>query len=153
MAFRLFCIIAVMFLAVVLGQEDHQEDEHFANFLHSNDHIHNKEHLQEHLKDFTGDDMSLDSKNEEEIEFHYFKLHDYDNNNKLDGLELAAAMTHFHNEDGSKSKAPTLSDEQLAQIVDQVLNDDDINNDGYVHYYEFARAQKMDQELAKSQGA
>jgi len=40
-------------------------------------------HLQEHLKDFTGGDMSLDSKNEEEIEFHYFKLHDYDNNNKL----------------------------------------------------------------------
>ena len=40
-------------------------------------------HLQEHLKDFTGDDMSLDSKNEEEIEFHYFKLHDYDDNNKL----------------------------------------------------------------------
>ena len=68
-------------------------------------------------------------------------------------MELAAAMTHFHNEDGSKSKPPTLSDEQLAQIVDQVLSDDDINNDGYVDYYEFARAQKMDQELAKSQGA
>jgi len=71
----------------------------------------------------------------------------------LDGLELAAAMTHFHNEDGTESKPPTLSDEQLAQIVDQVLSDDDINNDGYVDYYEFARAQKMDQELAKSQGS
>jgi len=67
----------------------------------------------------------------------------------LDGLELAAAMTHYHNEDGSKSKPPTLSDEQLAQIVDQVLRDDDMNNDGYVDYYEFVRAQKMDQELAK----
>jgi len=62
-------------------------------------------------------------------------------------------MTHFHNEDGTKSKPATLSDEQLAQIVDQVLSDDDINNDGYVDYYEFSRAQKMDQELAKSQGA
>ena len=32
----------------------------------------------------------------ESREFHYFKLHDYDNNNKLDGLELGAAMTHVH---------------------------------------------------------
>ena len=69
-----------------------------------------------------------------------------------DGLELAAAMTHFHNEDGSKSKPPTLSDDQLAQIVDQVLRDDDMNDDGYVDYYEFVRAQKMDQELAKNEG-
>ena len=40
------------------------------------------------------DKVKLDSS--EEMEFHYFKLHDYDNNNKLDGLELAAAMTHYH---------------------------------------------------------
>lgn len=73
----------------------------------------------------------------------------------VDGLELAAAMTHFHNEDGSQSKPPTLSDDQLAQIVDQVLRDDDMNDDGYVDYYEFVRAQKMDKELAlkKNEGA
>ncbi len=40
---------------------------------------------------------------QEAMEFHYFKLHDYDNNNKLDGLELAAAMTHF-NEGGSNGQ-------------------------------------------------
>jgi hypothetical protein len=33
---------------------------------------------------------------EEELEFHYFKLHDYDGNNKLDGVEIAKAITHFH---------------------------------------------------------
>ena len=43
MMFKLLCVIAILFVAVVLGQEDHQDDEHFANFLHSNDHIHNKE--------------------------------------------------------------------------------------------------------------
>ena len=42
MMFKLFYVIAA-FVAVVLSQEDHQEDENFANFLHSNDHIHNKE--------------------------------------------------------------------------------------------------------------
>ena len=31
---------------------------------------------------------SLQLDNNESFEFHYFKLHDYDNNNKLDGLEL-----------------------------------------------------------------
>ena len=43
-------------------------------------------HLQEHLKQFTGDDISLEAKDQDELEFHYFKLHDYDNNNKLGEL-------------------------------------------------------------------
>ena len=33
---------------------------------------------------------------DEELQFHYFKLHDYDNNNMLDGTELISAMTHYH---------------------------------------------------------
>ena len=39
------------------------------------------------------DELKLDD--QEAMEFHYFKLHDYDNNNMLDGLELGAAMTHY----------------------------------------------------------
>jgi hypothetical protein len=34
--------------------------------------------------------------NEQELQFHYFKLHDTDTNNKLDGLELIHAITHYH---------------------------------------------------------
>ena len=37
-----------------------------------------------------------DQMTEEELQFHYFKLHDYDNNNMLDGIELTSAITHFH---------------------------------------------------------
>ena len=33
---------------------------------------------------------------EEELQFHYFKVHDYNNDNKLDGIELISALTH-HN--------------------------------------------------------
>lgn len=33
---------------------------------------------------------------EEEMQFHYFKVHDYNNDNKLDGIELISALTH-HN--------------------------------------------------------
>ena len=34
----------------------------------------------------------------QELQLHYFKMHDYDGNNLLDGLELATAITHVHKE-------------------------------------------------------
>jgi len=37
-----------------------------------------------------------DAMTEEELQFHYFKVHDYNNDNKLDGIELISALTH-HN--------------------------------------------------------
>jgi len=30
----------------------------------------------------------------EELQFHYFKVHDYNNDNRLDGIELISALTH-----------------------------------------------------------
>lgn len=30
------------------------------------------------------------------MQFHYFKLHDLDGNNMLDGIELIKAITHVH---------------------------------------------------------
>ena len=36
----------------------------------------------------------------QELQLHYFKMHDYDGNNLLDGLELATAITHVHREVG-----------------------------------------------------
>lgn len=36
----------------------------------------------------------------QELQLHYFKMHDYDGNNLLDGLELATAITHVHKEVG-----------------------------------------------------
>jgi len=37
-----------------------------------------------------------DAMTEEELQFHYFKVHDYNDDNKLDGIELITALTH-HN--------------------------------------------------------
>lgn len=34
----------------------------------------------------------------QELQLHYFKMHDYDGNNLLDGLELATAISHVHRE-------------------------------------------------------
>lgn len=33
---------------------------------------------------------------EQELQFHYFKMHDADNNNKLDGNELIKSLIHWH---------------------------------------------------------
>lgn len=51
-------------------------------------------HIKEHLKEVV--DKPEKEMTDDELEFHYFKLHDYDGNNKLDGVEVTKAITHFH---------------------------------------------------------
>ena len=41
----------------------------------------------EHLKTMIGD-KDTSQMTPEELQFYYFKQHDYDNNNQLDGIEL-----------------------------------------------------------------
>lgn len=50
-------------------------------------------HIKKHL-----DLPTLDTSNmsEQELQFHYFKMHDADNNNKLDGCELIKSLIHWH---------------------------------------------------------
>ena len=49
-------------------------------------------HMKEHA------DMPIDTSNmsEQELQFHYFKMHDSDGNNKLDGCELVKSLIHWH---------------------------------------------------------
>lgn len=70
------------------------------NLLHDKDRIHDREHIKEHLHGVLGD-PDLTKLSEEELQFHYFKMHDNDNNNKLDGCELIKSLIHWH----GKSKA------------------------------------------------
>ncbi|CAH2211533.1 jg14206 [Pararge aegeria aegeria] len=52
-------------------------------------------HIQEHM------DVPIDTSkmSDQELQFHYFKMHDADNNNKLDGCELIKSLIHWHGED------------------------------------------------------
>ncbi|CAI9730635.1 nuclear transcription factor Y subunit beta isoform X1 [Octopus vulgaris] len=107
------------------------------------DDSHDQAHIAEHLKDYAH--KPVDQMTDEEMEFHYFKLHDYDDNNKLDGNEITSAITHFQREDhqdANAAAARTMSDTEISDIVDMVLKEDDLNNDGYVEYSEFATAQR-----------
>lgn len=90
-------------------------------------------------------DKELDLDSDEATQFHFFKLHDYDNNNKLDGLELYSAIRHYSQhgmEHGDSGEKNDINEEQLVGVVDSVLELDDFNDNGFIEYYELLRAQK-----------
>ena len=95
-------------------------------------------HIFEHARELI-DLKEEDLDEDEKVYFHYFKLHDLDLNNKLDGLELSKAM--LHHED---STSEAMSDDSIARIVDAILNDDDADGDGYINYKEFLVSQGRD---------
>ena len=99
-------------------------------------------HIKEHLQEFT--DVKEDNLNDDNLQFHYFKVHDYDNNDKLDGIELANAMSHYHDEETGEH-AEDYSEEELAGMVDQILEEDDLNSDGFIDYPEFIESQKREE--------
>uniref|UniRef100_A0A0M3JHM4 Multiple coagulation factor deficiency protein 2 (inferred by orthology to a human protein) n=1 Tax=Anisakis simplex TaxID=6269 RepID=A0A0M3JHM4_ANISI len=84
----------------------------------------------------------------EQLQFHYFNIHDLDKNGNLDGIELIKAITHFHQENpaaGHQGNAPPPlpSEAELEQMIDSILQEDDFDRDGRISYAEFLRAQKQ----------
>ena len=73
-------------------------------------------------------------------------MHDTNNDNRLDGLEVVAAFDHVHQEDNANSTDQTppvhdrLADEELIRLVDDILKEEDLDRDGYISYEEFKRA-------------
>eukprot|EP00118_Oscarella_pearsei_P001939 m.8940 g.8940 ORF g.8940 m.8940 type:complete len:165 (+) comp20992_c0_seq1:72-566(+) len=143
--------VLIEFLCVGYSSADYADDP-----LHQHGRSHDKEHIQEHLKEMS--DAKTEGMSSEELQFHYFKLHDYDKNDKLDGIELTAALTHFDREDdhkgegdsdgekGARHDIPDIDEKDIIGMVDQVLEQEDLNGDGFVSYSEFRHAQKLDSE-------
>lgn len=99
--------------------------------------VQDQDHIMEHLEGVI--DKPEKEMTAQELQLHYFKMHDYDGNNLLDGLELATAITHVHKEERGANSAP-MREEDLMSLIDDVLKDDDKNNDGYIDYAEFAKS-------------
>jgi len=87
----------------------------------------------------------------EEQNFYYFKLHDTNNDNRLDGLEVVAAFDHVHQEENANNATAEqqtsppphherLADEELMRLVDDILKEEDLDRDGFISYEEFKRA-------------
>ncbi|CAN7983009.1 unnamed protein product [Ixodes pacificus] len=72
---------------------------------------------------------------QQELAFYYLRMHDFDNNNLLDGHELMAAMhhtkeAHNHDEEGHHSDV-----DELIRLADSAL-EGDLNQDGFLSYPE-----------------
>ncbi|XP_050442631.1 uncharacterized protein LOC126846855 [Adelges cooleyi] len=118
---------------------------HQQQVLHASNMAEESEHIKKHME------MPLDTSkmSEQELQFHYFKMHDADNNNKLDGCELIKSLIHWHVQGGNdpaRGSAPppedkVFTDEELMQLIDPILTMDDANFDGFIDYPEFVIAQ------------
>ncbi|KAL1414689.1 hypothetical protein MTO96_000811 [Rhipicephalus appendiculatus] len=75
---------------------------------------------------------------EEQVTFYFFRMHDFDDNHMLDGIELASAMQHSIEHFVEPSKHQSF--DSVITIVDGLLMLDK-NNDGFVSYPEM-RAHK-----------
>uniref|UniRef100_U5EDJ3 Putative mediator of rna polymerase ii transcription subunit 12-like protein n=1 Tax=Corethrella appendiculata TaxID=1370023 RepID=U5EDJ3_9DIPT len=112
---------------------------------------HEKDHIAEHME------VPIDTSkmSEQELQFHYFKMHDADNNNKLDGCELIKSLIHWHehpqNAEGDdptaeKREAQPQDDETLQPLIDPILEIMDKNYDGYITYAEYRAAELADKD-------
>jgi len=97
-----------------------------------------KEHIAEHMEV----PMDTSKMSEQELQFHYFKMHDADNNNKLDGCELIKSLIHWHDADKVDPDTQYIyKDAQLGEIVDISLRMDK-NKDGYIDFGEYRNAEQ-----------
>jgi len=116
--------------------------------------MHALRHIKEHVQQLLTEE-ELKTLSKEQLEFYYFKLHDYDNNNKLDGLEMLGAMTHYrHKKDGEEHVTTLdegLSEDILTEAVDASLKAADSNDDGYIEYHEYYTAIRRREAIAEKQ--
>ncbi|XP_063158851.1 multiple coagulation factor deficiency protein 2 [Candoia aspera] len=131
----LCCIILAA--SVISSAEDHMDGSHQPSMRLDKNMVQDKDHIMEHLDGVI--DKPESEMSPQELQLHYFKMHDYDGNNLLDGLELATAISYVHKEDGGEH-IQTMKEEELINLIDGVLQDDDKNNDGYIDYAEFAKS-------------
>ena len=92
------CLILTLVKCHQIHHEYENEQPSLSNVNQPNpthnitDQLHiDKEHVKELVDGVVN--KSVDAMTEEERNFYHFKLHDYDNNNSLDGIELISAIT------------------------------------------------------------
>lgn len=119
--------------------------------------LHDATHLKEDMGPMS-DKLDFSKMTEQEIEFHYFKVHDVDNNTKLDGLEILHAIQHtFHKNRLADAERDSFTDDTkyvneeddlswIVEFIDRVLKEDDLDNDGYLGYMEYVLGRRRDHD-------
>ncbi|XP_071833881.1 multiple coagulation factor deficiency protein 2 homolog isoform X2 [Apostichopus japonicus] len=143
---RIYLTVLAMLVggAVCVFHEDHDHSSRF----HDPSVVRNQDHIKQHMD--TDEDLS--NLSSEELEFRLFKLHDFDNNTKLDGLEIFSAIAHAipwepePEELKAKTKLEIEEEHTLyyTEIVDEILHTDDFNRDGYLSYTEYTISRRRE---------
>ncbi|XP_012285003.1 multiple coagulation factor deficiency protein 2 homolog [Orussus abietinus] len=114
--------------------------------------LHDATHLKEDMGS-VADQLDISKMTEQELDFFYFNLHDIDNNTKLDGLEMLHAYQHtLHEQDEEKELADYEDNKNadylpwIIELVDRTLEEDDLDNDGYLGYIEFVLGRQRDKK-------
>ncbi|KAJ1522536.1 hypothetical protein ONE63_001722 [Megalurothrips usitatus] len=122
-------------------------DQH-TKLTHDEQLLQDKEHIREDLGNWATEE-AVDKMTPDELQFHYFKLHDLDENIKLDGLEILRAIMHTeehddhghdHEGDGDghdENAVGPVPIEYYIELIDEVLREDDKDNDGFLSYAEY----------------
>ncbi|KAM8946730.1 multiple coagulation factor deficiency protein 2-like [Pelodytes ibericus] len=116
------------------------KDNFPSHAFHNKTIITDHHHLEDDLKHEIGD-IDLDKVSEEELEFYYFTMHDFDHNKLLDGLEIMAALQdsleHYLGDAFSKEGKM----KHYIEMTDEVLEEDDLDKDGFLSYVEYMHSQ------------
>ncbi|XP_058826083.1 multiple coagulation factor deficiency protein 2 homolog [Topomyia yanbarensis] len=114
-------------------------DEH----LHAQDN-----HIQQDLKHLSIGEDELAKMSEEEKNFYFFKLHDSDNNDHLDGLEILHAATHHadgHVHKLDREDEPDSTENSVIDVIDDFLAYADLDRNGLLTYPEYMTAINNDE--------
>ncbi|XP_011303917.1 multiple coagulation factor deficiency protein 2 homolog [Fopius arisanus] len=105
--------------------------------------LHDTAHLIEDMGDF-GNEIDVSKMTEQQLDFYYFQAHDVDNNTKLDGLEMLHAIQHsfHHDEDDHEVVDEASQIPFIVELIDRVLEEDDLDHDGYLGYIEYVLARQ-----------
>eukprot|EP00128_Syssomonas_multiformis_P008768 Colp12_sorted_trinity150504_noHs@62 len=128
-------LAVTIFLFAAVAHSFVDINKHVSNYGDGHD---DEGHLKEHLKDVYNEEQLAALKDENSHRFHYFKLHDTNNDDKLDGLELRAALSHSdHPAEKKSAEEKENAEKALTQMVDHTLQEDDLDNDGFISFVEY----------------
>ncbi|XP_053674537.1 multiple coagulation factor deficiency protein 2 homolog [Anopheles nili] len=172
----LHCIVACTALirgpvATVAAKGPHHPGGEFsrkAGKHHLDEHLQQERvHLEDDLKRLPIGEQSLTNMSEDEKNFYYFKLHDSDNNDNLDGLEMLHAATHHHSNaagqlhgmDRTAKHSPDdassfLEDEEfnhIIEVIDDFIEFADADKNGLLNYPEYINAINLNEPKAHSE--
>jgi len=94
----------------------------------------NKIHLKEDLEGVI--DANVNEMRPEDMRFHYFREHDTNNDNMLDGNELLTSILHHHDNEDHYDVTTRLKD--AVTFVDRVLRKD-TDGDGMLSFQEYVQ--------------